>query len=76
MSALALVVVVIGSAAATISGLIAAAIRNWRNRSGNKSAAERYRVTVEKDGKAYRIESDSPQAAENAIKGIIEHPQN
>lgn len=80
MNTIALIAITAGSAASTISGLIASAVKSWRvsrkvrSSSDGKGPKERYTLTVQKDGKevAYRIESSTRQSAEDMIKGIIE----
>jgi hypothetical protein len=83
MSAIALIAIVAGSAISTITGIVYAAIKALITRrktrsSGTANAKGRYTITVKRDGRevAYRIESSNPQAAEDAIRGIIEHPES
>jgi hypothetical protein len=72
MSLVALILLAGGSIASTLYGLISA----WLKRIRSKRAPDKkqYYITVEEGGRQveYRIESDNPQQAEDAIRQIIE----
>ena len=74
MNTVALIVIIGGSAVSTISGLIVSRVMSRRHYPKEKDVTQRYTLRVERDGKekAYRIESNTPEAAEAAIRDIIE----
>ena len=76
MNLVALIVLAGGSIASTLYGLILSWIKRWRSaKAGDKAGNKKqYFITVEEGGKEveYRIESDNPQQAEDAIRQIIE----
>jgi hypothetical protein len=73
MSLIALIALAGSSIASTLYGLIFSWIKRRRRPTGDANKRQYY-ITVEEGGNEveYRIESDNPQQAEDAIRQIIE----